>query len=47
MIPELLQSQKNFFKTGDTINVTYRKLVLQQLKMELIKRESDIIEALA
>lgn len=47
MIPELLQSQKNFFKTGDIINVTYRKLVLQKLKTELIKRESDIIEALA
>ncbi|WP_034059145.1 aldehyde dehydrogenase [Lacinutrix jangbogonensis] len=47
MIPELLQSQKEYFKTGETKNVAFRKQVLKHLKTELIKRENEIIEALA
>ncbi|MEJ6791171.1 MAG: aldehyde dehydrogenase [Lacinutrix sp.] len=47
MVSELLQSQKNYFKTGDTKNVAFRKQVLKNLKTELIKRENEIIEALA
>ncbi|AUC81245.1 aldehyde dehydrogenase [Lacinutrix sp. Bg11-31] len=47
MIPELLQSQKDYFKTGETKSVDFRKQALKRLKVELIKRENDIIEALA
>ena len=47
MIPELLQSQKNYFKTGETKTIAFRIQVLKNLKTELIKRENDIIEALA
>lgn len=47
MIPELLKSQKDFFKTGKTKAVNFRRESLINLKKELIKRENDIIEALA
>ncbi|WP_452224586.1 aldehyde dehydrogenase [Lacinutrix chionoecetis] len=46
MIPELLQSQKDYFNTGETKNVKFRKQVLKRLKEELVARESQIIEAL-
>ncbi|WP_299888056.1 aldehyde dehydrogenase [uncultured Lacinutrix sp.] len=47
MISNLLQLQKEYFKTGETKSVSYRKQVLKKLKTELIKRESDIIQALS
>ena len=47
MITKLLQSQKDYFKTGETKSVAFRKQALKQLKSELIKRESNIIEALS
>jgi len=47
MIPELLQSQKDFFKTAKTKDVNFRKKSLKRLKTELLKRENEIIEALA
>ena len=47
MIPELLQSQKNYFKTGETKDVNFRKEVLKRLKTELLNREDQIIDALA
>ncbi|WP_299381977.1 aldehyde dehydrogenase [uncultured Lacinutrix sp.] len=47
MIPKLLQSQKEYFKTGETKSIAFRKQALKRLKTELIKRENDIIEALA
>ena len=47
MIPELLKSQKDFFKTGKTKAVNFRRESLINLKKELIKRENDIIEALS
>jgi aldehyde dehydrogenase (NAD+) len=47
MISKLLQSQKDYFKTGETKNVAFRKQVLKQLKTELIKRENEIVDALA
>ena len=47
MIPKLLQSQKEYFKTGETKPVAFRKQALKRLRNELIKRENDIIEALA
>ena len=47
MIPDLLQSQKDYYKTGETKSVPFRKQVLKNLKTELITRENQIIEALA
>lgn len=47
MISELLQSQKDFFKTGKTKDINFRKESLKNLKVELIKRENEITEALA
>ena len=46
MIPELLKSQKNYFKTGDTKSVSFRKAALKRLKVELIKQENAIVSAL-
>lgn len=46
MIPELLQLQKDYFKTGETKSVAYRIQSLKQLKIELANRESEIISAL-
>ncbi len=46
MIPELLQLQKDYFKTGETKSIAYRKQLLKQLKVELVKRESEITSAL-
>jgi len=47
MISELLQSQKNYFNTGATKTVSFRKQALKRLKTELVKREKETIEALA
>lgn len=46
MIPELIQSQRDYFSTNETKSVSYRKDVLKKLKSELLSREQDIIEAL-
>lgn len=46
MIPELLQSQKEYFFTGETKSIAFRRKCLLQLKKELIKREEEIINAL-
>ncbi|WGD34684.1 aldehyde dehydrogenase [Olleya sp. YS] len=46
MIPQLVQDQKDFFKTRQTLNVTYRKNLLKKLLAELITREHQITEAL-
>ncbi|WP_044398232.1 aldehyde dehydrogenase [Lacinutrix sp. Hel_I_90] len=46
MIPELLQSQKDYFNTDETKTVSFRKQALKRLKAELIKRETAIISAL-
>ncbi|CAM1351423.1 aldehyde dehydrogenase [Tenacibaculum insulae] len=45
-ISELIQSQKNFFATQQTKNVSFRKETLKKLQKELLKRENDIIKAL-
>ncbi len=45
-ISTLVQSQKNFFATQQTKNISFRKEALQHLQKELIKRESDIVKAL-
>jgi len=46
MIPELLKSQKDYFRTGETKDIAYRKTLLKRLKKELIKRETEITTAL-
>lgn len=46
MIPELLASQKTYFKTGETKSLSFRKTVLKRLRIELIKREDAISSAL-
>jgi len=45
-IPQLVQSQKNFFATQQTKNISYRKNALKKLHKELLTREKDIIKAL-
>lgn len=46
MINDLIQSQKNYFLTGKTKSIKFRKNSLLKLKQEIIKREQDIIAAL-
>ncbi|MCF6295503.1 MAG: aldehyde dehydrogenase [Flavobacteriaceae bacterium] len=46
MITELIQTQKNYFLTGETKSVAFRKKALLRLKAEIIKCEKDIIDAL-
>lgn len=46
MISKLIQAQKNYFLTGETKSVIFRKKTLLHLKDEIIKREQDIIDAL-
>lgn len=45
-IPALVQSQKNFFATQQTKDISFRKNALKRLQKELIAREQDIIKAL-
>lgn len=46
MIKAIVNSQKEFFKTGKTKNIDYRKQLLKQLQAELIKQENHITKAL-
>nr|BFF39832.1 aldehyde dehydrogenase [Tenacibaculum mesophilum] len=45
-IPELVQSQKNYFATQQTKDISFRKSTLKRLQKELVAREKDIIKAL-
>ncbi|WBX70854.1 aldehyde dehydrogenase [Tenacibaculum retecalamus] len=45
-ISQLVKSQKNFFKTQQTKDISFRKKALVKLQKELIKREKDIVSAL-
>ncbi|MEE9408593.1 MAG: aldehyde dehydrogenase [Polaribacter sp.] len=45
-IIDTLQSQKKFFITQQTKDISFRKEYLKKLQNELIKRETDIIKAL-
>ena len=45
-ISQLVQSQKEFFATQQTKDISFRKTCLQRLKDEVIKRENDILKAL-
>ena len=46
MIEAIVNSQKDFFKTGKTKTITYRKQLLKQLQSELINQEDLIVKAL-
>ncbi len=43
---QIVQSQKDFFKTRQTFDVQYRKQALKKLLKEVKKRETDICDAL-
>ncbi len=45
-IPELLKSQHDFFQTGKTKNVDFRKQVLKKLLQTIQRKEDKICEAL-
>jgi aldehyde dehydrogenase (NAD+) len=45
-ISTLVQSQKQFFSTQQTKDISFRKHALKKLQRELIRRENDIIKAL-
>ncbi|MCT4699845.1 aldehyde dehydrogenase [Tenacibaculum haliotis] len=45
-ISQLVKSQKNFFKTQQTKDISFRRNALKKLQKELIKREKDIVSAL-
>ena len=45
-IPSILETQKTFFKTQKTKDVSYRITLLKQLKFEVLSREQDIYDAL-
>jgi len=46
MIEAIVNSQKEFFKTGKTKNIDYRKQLLKQLQSEIINQEDLIVKAL-
>ena len=45
-IPAYIQAQKNFFKTQQTKDISFRKASLKRLKKELIAKENQIVKAL-
>ena len=46
MIEAIVNSQKDFFKTGKTKTIAYRKQLLKQLQSEIINQEDLIVKAL-
>ena len=46
MIEAIVNSQKDFFKTGKTKTIAYRKQLLKQLQSEIINQEDFIVKAL-
>lgn len=46
MISRIIQTQKDYFLTGGTKSISFRKKSLLRLKTEIINREQDIINAL-
>jgi len=46
MIEAIVNSQKDFFKTGNTKTIAYRKQLLKQLQSEIINQEDLIVKAL-
>ena len=46
MINDILHSQKTFFQSQQTKDISFRKNSLIKLKKELLSKEAEIIEAL-
>ena len=46
MISKIIKTQKDYFLTGETKSISFRRKSLLRLKTEIIKREQDIIDAL-
>ncbi len=46
MIKEIGQAQRDFFKTQQTKDISFRKKALKRLQQEILKREDDICDAL-
>ncbi|WP_117883180.1 aldehyde dehydrogenase [Aureibaculum luteum] len=46
MIKEIIQQQRDFFKTQQTKDVSFRKKALKRLRQEIVTREEDICDAL-
>ncbi len=46
MVKEIIQQQRDFFKTQQTKDVSFRKKALKRLQQEIIKREDAICDAL-
>lgn len=46
MVKEIIQQQRDFFKTQKTKDVSFRKKALKRLQQEIIKREDAICDAL-
>lgn len=45
-LEKVLNNQRDFFKTLQTLDIDYRKQALKRLKLQIKKREKDIIDAL-
>ena len=45
-IKELISNQRNFFKTGKTLNTNFRILALKRLKKAVLSHIDDIHQAL-
>jgi len=42
---DLIQQQREYFRTGETLSVRFRREMLRALKQSLMKHEADIIDA--
>lgn len=45
-ITELVSTQRNYFKTGETLSVAYRIAALKKLKNTISNHENEILAAL-
>lgn len=45
-ITELVSTQRNYFKTGETLSVAYRIAALKKLKNTILSHENEILAAL-
>ncbi len=45
-IVKIVENQKNFFKTGQTLNVAFRKIYLKKLYQQIKEETAEISKAL-
>ena len=46
-ISQILETQKNFFRTGKTLDISYRLENLKKLKSLILSYENELIDALS